>query len=80
MERRKVYVKVNADHDQYGKCRPNSITFENGQKYEIDRVRKAVRAASTKVGGTGIRYTVSICGKDTFLFDEENGKWFVEAK
>ena len=67
MERRKVYVKVNADHDQYG-------------KYEIDRVRQAVRAASTKVGGTGIRYTVSICGKDTFLFDEENGKWFVEAK
>ena len=38
------------------------------------------RAASTKVGGTGIRYTVQICGKPTFLFDEENGKWFVEAK
>ena len=37
-------------------------------------------AASTKVGGTGIRYTVQICGKPTFLFDEENGKWFVEAK
>jgi len=23
---------------------------------------------------------VQICGKPTFLFDEENGKWFVEAK
>ena len=38
------------------------------------------RAAATKVGGTGIRYTVSICGKQTYLFDEENGKWFVEFK
>ena len=42
--------------------------------------RLVCRAASTKVGGTGIRYTVQICGKPTFLFDEENGKWFVEAK
>lgn len=27
-----------------------------------------------------IRYTVMICGTETFLFDEENGKWFVEGK
>ena len=25
-------------------------------------------------------YTVMICGTETFLFDEENGKWFVEGK
>ena len=25
-------------------------------------------------------YTVMICGKETYLFDEENGKWFVEGK
>ena len=56
------------------------LKFENGEKYEIDRVIQKCRAASTKVGGTGIRYTVQICGKPTFLFDEENGKWFVEAK
>ena len=31
------------------------------------------RAAATKVGGTGIRYTVQICGQSAFLFDEENG-------
>lgn len=47
---------------------------------KTDRVIQKCRAASTKVGGTGIRYTVQICGKPTFLFDEENGKWFVEAK
>lgn len=80
MERRKVYVGVNADHNPDGTCRPNIITFENGEKYEIDRIIKKCRAHATRVGGTGIRYTVSICGKETFLFDEDNGKWFVEAK
>ena len=55
-------------------------TFENDEKYEIDRVIQKCRAAATKVGGTGIRYTVQICGQQAFLFDEENGKWFVEAK
>lgn len=81
MERRiKVYVKVNADHDTDGSCRPRSIILEDGRKFNIDRLKQVCRAASTKVGGTGLRYTVSILGKDTFLFDEENGKWFVELK
>lgn len=74
------YVEVNVTHRPDGTARPCFIKFENGEKYEIDRVIQKCRAASTKVGGTGIRYTVQICGKPTFLFDEENGKWFVEAK
>lgn len=78
--RRKVYVEVNVTHRPDGTARPNSIKFENDEKYEIDRVIQKCRAASTKVGGTGMRYTVQICGRPTFLFDEENGKWFVEAK
>ena len=59
---------------------PRFITLEDGRKFEIDRLIHRCRAAATKVGGTGIRYTVSICGKQTYLFDEENGKWFVEFK
>lgn len=77
---RKVYVEVNVDHRPDGTARPNRIIFEDGKTYEIDRVKYVCRAASTKVGGTGLRYTVMICGTETFLFDEENGKWFVEAK
>ncbi len=80
MERRKVYVAVNADFSPEGTCRPNSITFEDGRLYEIDRVLHACPAASTKVGGTGIRYTIMIFGRETFLFHERSGRWFVEAK
>ena len=79
-ERRKVYVEVRARHLIDGTCRPETIKFENDEVYEIDRVKQCCRAASTKVGGTGLRYTVMICGKETYLFDEENGKWFVEGK
>ena len=78
--RRKVYVGVNADFDPAGVCRPKVITFEDGQRYEIDRVLSARRAASTRVGGIGIRYTISIFGHQTYLFNELSGRWFVEAK
>lgn len=73
-ERRKVYVEVDVTHKTDGTARPRKIKFEDGEVYEIDRVRHCCRAASTKVGGTGLRYTVMICGTETFLFDEENGK------
>lgn len=78
--RRKVYVSVNADFNADGCCSPKTITFENGQVYEIDRIIDRRRAASTKAGGMGIRYTIIIFGKQIFLFYEKNGRWFVEAK
>lgn len=79
MGNRKVYVDVEVTHRKDGSLRPNIITFE-GKGFEIDRVLQICRAASTKVGGTGIRYTVLISGRQAFLFDEENGRWFVEAR
>lgn len=78
--RRKVYVCVNCDFNSDGDCSPRTITFEDGQVYEIDKVIGCRRAASTKVGGIGVRYTVVIFGRKTFLFLENSGRWFVEAK
>lgn len=66
-ERRKVYVEVDVTHKTDGTARPRKIKFEDGEVYEIDRVRHCCRAASTKVGGTGLRYTVMICGTETLL-------------
>ena len=58
---------------------PVSLKFEDGKKYHIDRVCGRQRAAATKVGGTGIRYTIMIGGKQTYLFEDDD-QWFVEAK
>ncbi len=76
---KKVYVKVNADFATDGSLRPRSITWTDEHKYEITRVVQCIRAASTKVGGCGIRYTVVIEGRERYLFRDED-KWFVEAK
>lgn len=79
IEHRKVYVEVIIKVSPEGEVRPLTITFEDGIKYEIDRLKQRCRAHATKVGGTGIRYTIVINNHETYLF-EDDGKWFVEAK
>jgi hypothetical protein len=75
----KVYVRVNADFFPDGRLLPCAITWEDGHEFEIDRVVDVRRAASLKAGGAGIRYTVEINGRKTYLFLEED-KWFVERR
>lgn len=76
---RKVFVEVTARFDTEGKITPLSLVWEDGTVYEINRVLDVRRAASLKAGGTGIRYTVKIGGKQSYLYFEDP-KWFVEAR
>ena len=76
---RKVFVEVTAKLDTEGRIIPLSLLWEDGTVYEINRVLDVRRAASLKAGGMGIRYTVSIGGRQSYLYFEEP-KWFVEAK
>jgi len=75
----KVYVDVIAFFDKDGHLIPKTITWEDGHRYTIDKILDLRRAASLKAGGTGMRYTVRIHGRETFLFFEHN-RWFVERK
>ena len=75
---RKAYVSVNLDVDEEGVIRPRLIRWNNGLIFQIDQILYKCRASSKKVGGGGIRYTVMIRGKESFLF--QGDKWFVEAK
>ncbi len=76
---RKVYVDVTLKQDKYGSIIPLSVTWEDGKRYEIDRVLDVRRAVSTKVGGVGVRFTVRILNKETYIFNDGE-RWFVEAK
>lgn len=78
-ELRKVYVEVTVRIDREGKKRPLSIKFENQQIYEIDRLKHIIERRASKVGGTGKCYQVVIRGSETVLYEEDEGKWFVEA-
>ena len=74
----KVYVDVLAEFSKDGLLIPKEITWEDGRKYEITRVKDKRRAASTKAGGVGERYTCVVDGKEIFLFYEDNNMWFME--
>lgn len=84
----KVYVSVKADFAEDGTIFPREITWEDGEKFEIDRVIDIRQAAAMKAGGQGDRYTVKIEGKQTYLFFERStnltgnnlGRWFVERR
>lgn len=84
----KVYVDVVVHFNSTGVMLPRQITWEDGHKYEIDRVTDIRQAAAAKAGGQGDRYTVWINGQQSYLFFERNssltgnniGRWFVERK
>ena len=84
----KAYVAVRASFDKDGTMIPEEITWEDGHKYEIDRVTEIRQAAALRAGGQGDRYTILVNGQRSFLFFERNasrsgnniGRWFVERK
>ncbi len=79
VEVRKVYVNVMAEFTRDGRLMPRTIIWEDGKKYEIQRVKDCRRAASLRAGGVGVRYTCVINGQEKYLFYEDNNMWFVEG-
>lgn len=84
----KVYVTVLAAFDAEGTMRPISLKWEDGTIYMIDKVKAIRSAAAMKAGGQGDRYTISVKGREKYLFFERNastsgnniGRWFVERR
>ncbi len=77
---RKAYVEVQAQFDADGNVWPSVIFWEDGTRYRIDQILDMRRAASLKAGGTGIRYKVRIGRNYSYIWREEDDRWFVEAK
>lgn len=87
MLRRKVYVGVTVSFDDEGRMLPSEILWEDGRRFQIDRVLDVRPAPSLRAGGQGDRYAVRIGGRESFLFFEHSetsggsvvGRWFVEG-
>jgi hypothetical protein len=75
----RIYLEVTAVFDPEGGLKPSSFVWEDGEKYEISKVKDIRPEASLKAGGTGMRYTCRVGNNDTFLFLED-GRWFVERR
>lgn len=84
----KVYVNVFVEHTTEGLMLPRTIVWEDGLKYDIDRVIDIRPAYAAKAGGQGDRYTIQVNGARTYLYFERSsnptdtkiGRWFVERK
>lgn len=85
--REKTFVKVVSVTDTLGYIHPKIIVLEDGKNYKIDKVLDVRTAPSLKAGGQGDRYTIRVCGKETYLYFERTsnlagniiGRWFVEG-
>ena len=61
----KVYVDVIAQFNSEGVLIPLSLTWEDGEKFDIDRVTDIRQAAAMKAGGQGDRYTIWVRGRQS---------------
>lgn len=77
--REKHYVGVETRTSADGRVTPVAVVWDDGRRFEVDRVLDARQACSLKTGGTGMRYTVRVAGQSTYLW-YEGPRWFVEAK
>lgn len=84
----KAYVPVEVSFSAEGQMLPRSVVWEDGQSYEIDRVKDIRPSYAAKAGGQGDRYTILVNGQITYLYFERStnltgnviGRWFVERK
>lgn len=73
----KVFVDMIVIQYKSGSLKPLYLVWEDGRKYQIDKVLDIRKAASLKAGGRGIRYTCRIQGQIKNLFLEDD-RWFIE--
>ena len=84
----KVYLGVEVDFGSDGVMLPRTIIWEDGSRFEVDRVLDIRPAAAQKAGGQGDKYTFEINGQIRHIFFEHNcdygsanlGRWFMEWK
>ncbi len=73
MKRRRVYVTMNVQVSPDGIVRPRSMIWEDGEEYEVDRVKRVIPTDE------GTRYTLMIAGKENTFVDSGSRGWCTEV-
>ena len=73
----KIELNIIVQHLPDGQSVPRTIIWEDGRKFNIDKILDKRKAAALKCGGIGTRYICKICNKEVAIFDED-GYWFLE--
>ncbi len=70
-------ITVVATMKSSGQIIPLKIIWEDGRQFEIDKIKDIRKAASTKGGGKGLRYQISINSKERYIWLDDYF-WFIE--
>ena len=73
MKRRRVYVTMNVQVSPDGIVRPRSMIWEDGEEYEVDRVKRIVPTDE------GTRYTLMIDGRENTFIDSGDRGWYTDV-
>ena len=76
----RVYIGVYSYTSPEGMLQPRRIRWVNGQEWEVDKVLDVRPAAARKAGGLGTRFLVRIGRAERALFQDMEGRWFVEGR
>lgn len=75
----KRYITVEALINREGKVTPLALYWENGERFEIDKILNTPRQSCSKVGGCGLLYECQIHGQTRQLYYEQGSRWFIES-
>ena len=73
MMKRRVYVTMNVQVNPDGVVRPKSMIWEDGEEYEVDRVKRVVPTED------GTRYTLLIDGRENTFVDSGSRGWYTDV-
>lgn len=71
-------ISILAKMQKNGRVIPQKILWDDGRIFEIDRILDIRKAASTRGGGKGIRYTIRIKNQERYIWLDEYF-WFIEV-
>ncbi len=76
---KKTYVRVEAWFSEDGSVHPTCVIWNDGVRYSVQGVLDVRPGVSLAANGAGMRYTVRIGSRVTYLY-QAGTRWFVEQK
>ncbi len=78
-DEKKTFVRVEAWFSEEGAVHPTCVIWNDGTRYSVQNVLDIRPGVSLFANAAGMRYTVRIGGRVTYLY-QAGTRWFVEQK
>lgn len=77
MLNKKIELDILVEHTKDGRSLPKTILWDDGRRFDIDKILDIRQATTLKCGGAGMKLYLQNLWQTACIFNEED-KWFVE--